>query len=51
MFVKFKNMFSQSRIINCSIVQGFEVGPTFYILHEDDLQLWSIINLLLKYAD
>jgi len=49
--VKFKHMFSQSRSINCSIVQGSGVWPTFYILHESDLQLLSIINLLLKYAD
>jgi len=49
--VKFKHMLSQSRSINCSIVQGSGVRPTFYILHESDLQLLSITNLLLKYAD
>jgi len=35
-------------ILHCS---GSGVGPIFYIVHESDLQLLSIINLLLKYAD
>lgn len=49
--VKFNHLMSQPRSINRSIVQGSGVGPTLYIVHESDLQLCSIFNILLKYAD
>jgi hypothetical protein len=49
--VKFNHLLSQPRSINRSIVQGSGIGPTLYIVHESDLQILSIINLLLKYAD
>ena len=41
----------QPRAINRSIIQGSGIGPTYYILHESNLQSLSSVNFLLKYTD
>ena len=42
---------SQPKQINRGIVKGSGIVPALYIVHESDLILLSLVNILLKYAD
>ena len=37
--------------INRSIIQGFGIGPTLFIMFAQDLKPLDILNFLIKYAD
>ena len=49
--VKYGYHLSSPKPINRGIVQGSGLGPTLYIIMEDDLRALSNTNLLFKYAD
>ena len=48
---KINGILSGSRKINRSIVQGFGIGPTLYVVLENDLKPLSSQNDIFKFAD
>jgi len=49
--VKINGVVSSPLFINTSIIQGYGVGPSFYIAMESYLRTLSRSNVLCKYAD
>jgi len=49
--IKQNGKFTEALSINCSIVQGFDLGPIMYIINASDHHPICPTNILLKYAD
>ena len=51
LFVKIDTMWSFTKIINRSIVQGSGIGPTLFIICITDIKPIGSTNYITKYAD